>query len=137
LRLPAACKLVRGADRVPLIVIGGPTAADPGYPPGVTVKRVALGDTGVDLSAALGALHADGITRLLVEGGPTVARSFLDSGLVDEALVFRGHAPVGAGLKPLVDRGLEEFADPGRWRLAEERGVGPDRLSVYHAVGRM
>lgn len=138
LRVPSTSKLVQSADRVPLTIIGSLEAPEPDYPRAVEVRRVALGASGVDLPAALGVLHADGITRLLVEGGPTVARSFLDAGLVDEAMIFRGSEPIGgAGLRPLVDRGLEEFADTARWQLAEERGVGPDRVSLYHAVGRM
>ena len=71
------------------------------------------------------------ITRLLVEGGPHVWRSFLDAGLVDEVVVFQGAAPVGeAGRLPLLDRGLDEFSDRAIWRLTEDRPVGADRLRV-------
>ena len=34
------------------------------------------------------ALVANGITRLLVEGGPLTWRAFADAGLIDEAVLF-------------------------------------------------
>ena len=37
-----------------------------------------------------------GITRLMVEGGPTVAASFVQADLVDEAALFRSPKPIGA-----------------------------------------
>ena len=52
-------------------------------PASVEVLRVP-GDAGrPDLAAALGALANKGIQNLLVEPGPTLARAFLDAGLVD------------------------------------------------------
>ena len=42
------------------------------------------GDDDVDLSAAVAALHARGLTRLLCEGGPTLLTALLQAGLVDE-----------------------------------------------------
>ena len=47
------------------------------------------------LDDELAALAADGVQSLLLEGGPTIAGSFLEAGLVDKLLVFV--APVLAG----------------------------------------
>jgi diaminohydroxyphosphoribosylaminopyrimidine deaminase/5-amino-6-(5-phosphoribosylamino)uracil reductase len=44
---------------------------------------------------ALETLAGRGITRVLVEGGPSVARAFLDADLVDEAVIYQGPKPVG------------------------------------------
>ena len=42
------------------------------------------------------ALAGRGITRLMVEGGPTVAAAFVQADLVDEAALFRSPNPLGA-----------------------------------------
>mgnify|MGYP000916881112 CR=1 FL=1 len=44
----------------------------------------------VDLHNVLRCLAAEGITRLLVEGGPTLAKALDDAGLIDEHVLFRG-----------------------------------------------
>ena len=65
-----------------------------------------------------------------------MARSFLDAGLVDEVVIFRGTEPLGAGgLQPILDRGLEMFDDARNWRLADERAIGADRVRRYRAIG--
>jgi diaminohydroxyphosphoribosylaminopyrimidine deaminase / 5-amino-6-(5-phosphoribosylamino)uracil reductase len=88
----------------------------------------------LDLSAVLGGLARLGITRLLVEGGPTVARSFLEQDLVDEAVIFQGTGVLGeSGLLPLRDRGLAVFDDPLHWTRTSERRLGPDRMIVYRS----
>ncbi len=112
-RTSPSAKLVGAAAEVPVTIIGGTEATPPRYPTGVTIKRAPRNETWrLDLSAVLEGLHEDGITRLLVEGGPTVARSFLDAGLIDEAVVFRGTEPLGpAGVQPILDRGIETFDD--------------------------
>ncbi|HSI36012.1 MAG: bifunctional diaminohydroxyphosphoribosylaminopyrimidine deaminase/5-amino-6-(5-phosphoribosylamino)uracil reductase RibD [Phycisphaerae bacterium] len=53
----------------------------------VTVPRT--GEHRVDLRAVLADLHARGVTHLMVEPGPTLARSFIAEGLVDRLWVFR------------------------------------------------
>ena len=40
-------------------------------------------------------LAGRGITRLMVEGGPTIAAAFLKADLVDEAVLFRAPARIG------------------------------------------
>ena len=50
------------------------------------------------LADELAALAAEGVQSLLLEGGPTIATSFLAAGLVDRLLVFV--APVVAGGGP-------------------------------------
>jgi diaminohydroxyphosphoribosylaminopyrimidine deaminase/5-amino-6-(5-phosphoribosylamino)uracil reductase len=136
-RTPPTAKLIRTAGDAPVTIIGSTEASHPHYPATVTIKRAPRNDTWrLDLRAVLGNLHEDGITRLLVEGGPTVARSFLDAGLVDEAIIFRGTEPLGAaGLQPILDRGVEIFEDARTWRLADERAIGTDHVRRYRAIG--
>jgi diaminohydroxyphosphoribosylaminopyrimidine deaminase/5-amino-6-(5-phosphoribosylamino)uracil reductase len=92
----------------------------------------------LSLRAVLSMLKADGITRLLVEGGPHVAGSFVAADLVDEAIIARGTETLGvAGVRPLADRGLEVFADEARWLLHSDRYLGSNRITVYRARGHL
>ena len=75
------------------------------------------------LEDELRALADDGVQSLLLEGGPTLARAFLDAGLVDKLLLFV--APKLSGEGPLAVPGL---AGPlGLTRLTS-RPVGDDIL---------
>src|SRR6188472_2050369 len=61
---------------------------------------------------ALDQLARRGITRLLVEGGPSVAHVVLDADLVDEAVIYQGSTPAGSdGLLPFVGEGLDRLTD--------------------------
>ena len=56
----------------------------------------------LDLQQVLKMLADQGITRLMVEGGPKVAASFVAGGLIDEAALLRGEKSIGAdGINPL------------------------------------
>ena len=58
--------------------------------------RAAQSDGRLDLAAVLKLLAARGITRLMVEGGPTLAAALLAADLVDEAVLFHSPKVVGA-----------------------------------------
>lgn len=67
------------------------------WPGGRTPERVYI-TSSQPLSEQLHTLYARGITSLLVEGGPTLQRAFLQAGMVDEirrevgtSLLHRGH----------------------------------------------
>ena len=76
-----------------------------------------------------------GMTRLLVEGGPHVWRSFLDAGLVDEIVHFEGAGRAGqGGLLPFVDAGLERITENAAFKLVDQRPVGSDKMSSYRRV---
>ena len=75
------------------------------------------------LEEELRALAADGVQSLLLEGGPTLARAFLDAGLVDKLLLFV--APTLAGDGPFVVPGLEA---PLRLTHLTSTQVGEDVL---------
>lgn len=87
---------------------------------------------GVDLSHAFMLLAEKGVTRILVEGGPNIAKSCLAAGVIDEAVIFAGDKPAGeTGLLPFVDAGLERVTDSEQFVLYHERMLGPDRMAVY------
>lgn len=76
-----------------------------------------------------------GVNGLLVEGGAQTASSFLQAGLVDRLLLYRAPILIGGGKPCLGDFGLENLGDAhGRWKLADTRMLGNDRLEVYEAA---
>jgi len=83
-------------------------------------------------------LSERGITRLLVEGGPSVARAFVDAGYADEIALFRGALPAGkGGLAPLPPDGTEVISSLEQFVAHEERRLGPDSLTLYRNARRM
>ena len=84
------------------------------------------------IKEALEQLARRGITRLLVEGGPSVSRVFLDADLVDEAVIYRGSTAAGSdGLLPFVSEGLDRLTDCGHFTQTQERIFGPDRMTWW------
>jgi diaminohydroxyphosphoribosylaminopyrimidine deaminase/5-amino-6-(5-phosphoribosylamino)uracil reductase len=86
---------------------------------------------------ALETLASRGITRVLVEGGPSVARAFLDADLIDEAVIYQGQKPSGAdGLMPFVSEGLDRVTASGHFTKLDARSFGPDRMTWWRRIGR-
>jgi diaminohydroxyphosphoribosylaminopyrimidine deaminase/5-amino-6-(5-phosphoribosylamino)uracil reductase len=105
-RLPPGSKLVDSVGVAPLVVIVGPAApterTDALTAAGAEVI-VCDGDPEARVSGALAELGRRELTTVLLEGGPTLAGSFLDAGEVDELRLFI--APIvigGAEARPLL-----------------------------------
>ena len=97
---------------------------------GVRVFRAPEANGRLDLAAVLKRLNAEGITRLMVEGGPTVAASFVSAGLVDEVALLRGAVTIGAGgLDALAGMKLDALTE-GMTALGAEK-LGVDTLEHY------
>jgi diaminohydroxyphosphoribosylaminopyrimidine deaminase / 5-amino-6-(5-phosphoribosylamino)uracil reductase len=75
------------------------------------------------LEQELRTLAEDGVQSFLLEGGPTLARAFLEGGFVDKLLLFV--APTFSGIGPLVVPALET---PYRFTRLTSRHVGEDVL---------
>jgi diaminohydroxyphosphoribosylaminopyrimidine deaminase / 5-amino-6-(5-phosphoribosylamino)uracil reductase len=81
---------------------------------------------------AVAALPTD---HLLIEGGAQTAAAFLAEDLVDRLLIYRAPILVGGGKPALGDIGLTTLSDAhGRWRAADTRMLGADRLDIYERV---
>ena len=141
--LPPGSRLFRTATEVPVMVFTTPEAAGshldraPGNPLEVVpVARDAAG-RGLDLAQVLQILAGRGITRLMVEGGPTVAGAFLDAGLVDECVIMHGIHPVGAehGSLPFGSDGLDRLTTDNGWRRLSESKAGDDTIETYAFEG--
>jgi diaminohydroxyphosphoribosylaminopyrimidine deaminase/5-amino-6-(5-phosphoribosylamino)uracil reductase len=131
-------KMLETAERVPVTIFGDTGSTPPPYPKGVEVRRMPTGRDGrLSLEVVLESLAAEGVTRVLVEGGPTIAGAILAADLVDEVVIGHGTEALGSkGRKPAGDHGLEFLADAERWQTVDERMIGADRLTVHRRVGR-
>ena len=73
--------------------------------------------------------------NLLIEGGAGAASAFLAADLVDRFLIYRAPILIGGGKPALADIGLTALSDAhGRWRAADSRRLGADRLDIYDRV---
>ena len=85
----------------------------------------------------LQSLSKDGVTRVLVEGGPTIASALLAADLADEVVIAHGTASLGGkGRKPFGESGLEVLDDTRRWQPAAKRTIGADTLTVHRRTDR-
>jgi diaminohydroxyphosphoribosylaminopyrimidine deaminase/5-amino-6-(5-phosphoribosylamino)uracil reductase len=83
-----------------------------------------------NLDQVLKTLAGKGITRLMVEGGPTVAASLVAANLVDEAVLLRGEKNVGVdGIDPLEGMSLDALTS--RLQLRNSETLGADSLEHY------
>ena len=84
----------------------------------------------LDLDAVLKTLAKEGISRLMVEGGPTVAASFVAADKVDAAALFFAEKLVGDdGIAPLEDMPLDVLTSRLHARGSET--IGADTLELY------
>ncbi|MEZ5824115.1 MAG: bifunctional diaminohydroxyphosphoribosylaminopyrimidine deaminase/5-amino-6-(5-phosphoribosylamino)uracil reductase RibD [Geminicoccaceae bacterium] len=95
----------------------------------VGVEVIDMPDPSID--AVLTHLAARSITRLLIEGGSTVAASFLAADRVDRLHVATAPMVIGGdGLPSIAELGLERVDEAQRWKRIESRAIGVDRLDV-------
>lgn len=79
-----------------------------------------------DLAAALRALGDRGLLDILVEGGPTLARSLWDEGLVDRGIFYLGAAIAGGVGQGIFAGAFTTLTEMEPVELREVRRVGPD-----------
>lgn len=131
LDLPGAGRLAGSAGDPPLWLCHGPEA-----PRDARDGWAARGARLIECPAEAGhlapgpvlaALGQAGVTRVLCEGGGSLAASLLAGGLVDELVVFTAGLALGAEGTPMLGAlGLDRLADAPRLRLAGIRALGGD-----------
>lgn len=136
LRIPPTSKLAASAGDVPVWVYCGLDApADRERAlneQGVQVQRVRSEGQNLALPDILQSLANKGITRLIVEGGPTIAASFIYADLVDEAVLLRGPIAIGMdGIDALKGLSLDALTSSAHLRLTGAETIGADTLSHF------
>ncbi len=139
LRIPPTTRLISDARIVPTWILTLPSA-EPArrqafLRAGATVIDIDPGSDGNgSLVAALAALGARGITRLLVEGGGQLAAAFARSGLIDRLVWV--HAPMligGDGIPAIAEFGLGVLSEAPSFERLSTETVGNDVLTVFRA----
>jgi len=92
-----------------------------------TAAELGKGPDGrVDLAALLAALWQRDRRLVLLEGGPTLAGSFLRAGLVDRVVAYLAPTLLGDGLAPLAGTGVTTLGDGVPLDITDVARVGPD-----------
>jgi diaminohydroxyphosphoribosylaminopyrimidine deaminase/5-amino-6-(5-phosphoribosylamino)uracil reductase len=136
LRLPVSSRLAQTAREVPVWVIAGmqaPLANEQALSAaGAHIMRMPGRDGEFDMSTVLKLLAERGITRLMVEGGPTLAASLVASDLIDEAMLFRSAKIVGAdGINALESLPLAALINSPRLERVRSDPLGVDFWDIF------
>ena len=135
LRVPLATSVVGTAHETPTWVFTSTTpsamAEDILKAKGVEVFRVEGKEGRLDLLAVVKTLAERGITRLMVEGGPTVAAAFVQANLIDEAALFRSPHALGEGIGALEGLPLTALTQSQALKSLPLEDIGGDTLELF------
>lgn len=91
------------------------------------VLRLPRAEAGLDLGALMKALHGRKVYSILLEGGPTLAGSFVAAGLVDRVIGYIASMVIGGGgLPALTGPGAPSIDKALRLCLDDVTRIGPD-----------
>ena len=94
---------------------------------GAHAVRLPRAEDGLDLHALLKALQERGVGSVFLEGGPTLAGSFLAEGLIDRVVAYIAPVLIGGGGKAALEGpGAPSIGDASRFRLLEYKEIGGD-----------
>jgi len=86
---------------------------------------------------ALSRLWADGVSSVLIEGGPRTAAAFLSHGLVDEVISYFAPALLGAGPPAVGDLGVSTISDALRGEITDVRSLGNGSQLCVRIITRL
>ena len=138
LRLPATSRLAATAGEPATWLFTRRTAGPPERVEALAAQGVELIEVGIargeglDLAEVLAALAARGITRLLVEGGATLAASLLRRRLVDRLAWFQAPLVIGGdGQAAIGELRIDSLAAAARFAREGGLALASDRLEGY------
>ncbi len=86
----------------------------------------------LDLPTTFRLLAAEGLTRILCEGGGQLAAHLIRHGLADDLALYQAGCLIGAeGTPALGPLALTALKDAPRPRLTDSRALGPDLFSLW------
>ncbi len=139
LRTPLMSKLVRTASANPLWLLHR-NGADPARKTaleqaGVKLYELPVSPAGVDLPQAMKLLARLGLTRILAEGGGTLAAGLLRENLVDRLAWFHAPGIIGGDGWPSAQAfGVTTIASMPRFSPVAQERWGEDMLTTYRKV---
>ncbi len=136
LRHSPESRLGRTAKDHPVWLLHGPSASasvqSAWKAAGATLIEAPETNGHLDLTSALQALASRGLTRILSEGGSTVAAALVKAGLVDELAMFSGGIVLGKDGHPALGAlGINELSTAPRSSLREVHKIGADIFSMW------
>ncbi len=137
LRLPVDCQLIRTAtERTVWIITSSRHSADalaPYEKAGARIVPVPVNEQGhADPLVAARKLGELGLTRVLIEGGASLAAAFFRDDLIDRVEWITAPFVLGHKGRPAVEAlAAMRLADYPRFCRLESRMLGEDRLEVY------
>jgi diaminohydroxyphosphoribosylaminopyrimidine deaminase/5-amino-6-(5-phosphoribosylamino)uracil reductase len=136
LKVPLASHVIATVRETPTWVFGGASASSIAeeilIERGAKVFRVANKDGRLDLDEVLKVLAAEGITRTMVEGGPTVAAGLIKADLVDEVVLIRSDTKIGPdGVDPLTDMPFRMLTHSVNLAMCGSEQVGGERIEYF------
>ena len=96
--------------------------------------RVPRAKAGLDVPALLRGLYELDVRAVFLEGGPTLAGSFIADRVVDRVITYLAPALLGAGKSGLLDAGIATIADILRLDLIHVARSGPDVRLIARPV---
>jgi diaminohydroxyphosphoribosylaminopyrimidine deaminase/5-amino-6-(5-phosphoribosylamino)uracil reductase len=92
-------------------------------------------DQQLDLGAVMQQLAARGLTRILCEAGPILARALIANGFADAVILLKSPEFLGGegrlALTPEIEAMLNDFT---QFECVEKRQIGTDWMSRYERV---
>jgi len=136
--VPSEARIFGGETPPVLIVCGAASKCGPLFGRrGVRFFDIGASSSGIlNLRLAMMRLAAEGVTRLLVEGGPWTARGFVDAGLADEIIIMQGDKTLepDSSVLPFAGRGLDIVAESPSFVLMDRRKAGVDSILVFRST---
>lgn len=136
LDLPVDGKLASTLDQAPVWLCHGEDAPDGARRAwsdrGATLLQVPLNGRQVDISALMQQLGANGLTRVLCEGGGEMAASLLSVDMVDRLELHMGGVIIGAEGRPALGAlGLGRLSHAPRFALRAVQQSGDDVVQSW------
>ncbi|MGH1419999.1 MAG: bifunctional diaminohydroxyphosphoribosylaminopyrimidine deaminase/5-amino-6-(5-phosphoribosylamino)uracil reductase RibD [Hyphomicrobiaceae bacterium] len=126
--VPLSAKVFETAEHVPVKVFYSDASLMAGaHPAGVDVQLGQTVSGRLWLPAVLEALTREGVTRLLVEGGPGMWRAFGAAGLVDEVVVYRADSLDG-DITATVVGDVMHYVPNTDLKIYQARRIGDDHI---------
>jgi diaminohydroxyphosphoribosylaminopyrimidine deaminase / 5-amino-6-(5-phosphoribosylamino)uracil reductase len=138
LRVPVSYSLVSTARETPTWIVTSKTSSTVAEQvlrdKSIEILRVDTNEGRIDLAQALKVLAERGVTRLMVEGGPTIAASFVRADLVDEAILFRSPKSIPDGIDALEGMPLSALTRSPQLKSIATEQVGVDTVEYLERV---
>jgi diaminohydroxyphosphoribosylaminopyrimidine deaminase / 5-amino-6-(5-phosphoribosylamino)uracil reductase len=113
-------------DAAPTIIAVAPDAEAAHLESCAGLIRVPRSARGLDVDALLEGLYEYGVRAVFLEGGPTLAGSFIARQRVDRIISYLAPALLGSGRSGLMDAGIATIDDIIRLELLDVGRSGPD-----------